>query len=151
MGIGGITLGMSLEDVVHHRQTETAHEFPIELQVAVFKAVAKAMEVIQEMPGLFICQLDDGILVQRDAAPDTIVVRWQQILQELIIGSKPFHLHVGMCSKVLHLVGHGYHHQIVFHNVIAMLVEHKTPFPCRTKQVHTSVTQLTGVHPVEVC
>ncbi len=31
-----------------------------------------------------------------------------------------------------------------------MLIEHKAPLPCQTQQMHTSMAQLTGIHPVEV-
>jgi hypothetical protein len=34
--------------------------------------------------------------------------------------------------------------------MIAMLVEHETPLPRFTKQMHASVAQLSGIHPVEV-
>ena len=64
MRVGGFALGMRLEDVVHHRQTEAAHQFAIELQVAVVHAVAQAVEVIQQMPCLLIRQFDDRIVVQ---------------------------------------------------------------------------------------
>ena len=34
-----IALSMSLENVIHHRETQTAHQFAIELQMAVVHAV----------------------------------------------------------------------------------------------------------------
>jgi hypothetical protein len=34
--------------------------------------------------------------------------------------------------------------------MITMLVEHKTPLPRLAKQMHASVAQLSGIHPVEV-
>ena len=37
--VTGFLLGMGLEDVVHHGQAETAHQFAIELQMAVVHAV----------------------------------------------------------------------------------------------------------------
>ena len=55
-----------------------------------------------------------------------------------------------MGSEVFHSVGSRYDHQVVLRNIVAMLVEHKTPLPCQAEQVHTSVAQLTGVHSVEV-
>ena len=73
MGICDITLGMSLEDVVHHRQAETAHQFAIELQMAVVLAVTQPMEVIKQMSCLFICQFDNGVLVQRDTATEPML------------------------------------------------------------------------------
>ena len=143
-------LGMGLEDVVHHRQAEAAHQFSIELQVAVAHAFAQTMEVGQQMPGLLIGEFDDRVLVERDAPSNAIVVRRQQVLQELVVSCKPFDLQVGMGGKVADAVGHRYHHQIVLHDVVAMLVEHKTPLPCLAKQMHTGVAQLSGIHPVEV-
>ena len=80
MRICGFPLGMSLEDVVHHRQAEAAHQFLVELQMAVVLAVTQPMEVIKQMSCLFIRQFDDGVLVQRDTATDAVVVRWQQVL-----------------------------------------------------------------------
>ena len=56
-----------------------------------------------------------------------------------------------MCRKVLHLVRHRYYHQVVFDNVIAMLVEYKAAFASHAEQVHAGVAQLIGIHPVEVC
>ena len=46
MALSGITLGMCLEDVVHHRETEAAHQFAVKLMVAVTHAVAQSMEVL---------------------------------------------------------------------------------------------------------
>ena len=108
------------------------------------------MEIVKQVSCLLICELDNRILIQRDAPPDAVVVGWQQILQKLIVGSKPFHLHVGMGSQVLHPVGHGNHHQVVPCDVITMFVEHKTPLPRLAKQMHASVAQLSRIHPVEV-
>ena len=119
--------------------------------MAVIHAVVKTMEVIKQMSCLCICQFDDGVLVQRDTATDAVVVRRQQVLQELVIGSKPLHLQVCMSRQVADTIGHRYHNQVVFHDVIAMLVEHKTCLTCRAKQMHAGVAQLTGIHPVEVC
>ena len=141
---------MSLKDVVHHRQAKTAHQFTMELQMALTHPVAQTMEVIKQMPCLLVGEFDDRVLIQRDAAPNAVVIRWQQVLQELIIGSKPLHLHVGMGGQILHPVGHGNHHQIVLRDMIAMLIEHKTPLPHLAKQMHTSVAQLSRIHPVEV-
>lgn len=45
MDICGITLGMGFEDVVHHRQTETAHQSAIKLQLAVVHAFTKTMDM----------------------------------------------------------------------------------------------------------
>ena len=65
--------------------------------LADFHAFTQTMEVIQYMACLLVSQLNDRVLVQRDTATDTVVVRRQQVLQKLIIGSKPLHLQVGMC------------------------------------------------------
>ena len=46
MALSGITLGMCHEDVVHHRETEAAHQFAVKLMVAVTHAVAQSMEVL---------------------------------------------------------------------------------------------------------
>ena len=54
MGICGFSLGMGLEDVVHHRQAKAAHQFAIEQQVAVVHAVAQAVEVCQQDGSLLI-------------------------------------------------------------------------------------------------
>ena len=47
MRVCGFSLGMGLEDIVHHRQAETAHQFAIELYMAVVLAVTQPMEVIK--------------------------------------------------------------------------------------------------------
>lgn len=151
MGNCGFLLGMGFEYVVHHRQAETAHQFAIELYMAVVLAVTKTMEVIKQMSCLFICQFDNGVLVQRDTATDAVVVRRQQVLKKLIISGKPFYLLVIMCRQIADTIRHRYHHHVVFDNVVAMLVEHKTCLTCHAKQVHAGVAQLTGIHPVEVC
>ena len=70
----------------------------------------KPMEVGKQMAGLFVCELDDWILVQRDAATDAVVVRWQQVLQELIVGGKPLHLHISVSREVADTGWHGNHH-----------------------------------------
>ena len=56
-----------------------------------------------------------------------------------------------MCRKVADSIGHRNYHQVVFCYVVAMFVEHKAALTGQTKQVHASVTQLTGIHTVEVC
>ena len=60
MGVCCITLGMGLEDVVHHRQAETAHQFVIELQMAVVLAVTQPMEVITAALALLISTACSG-------------------------------------------------------------------------------------------
>ncbi len=65
MRIGGFTLGMGLEDVVHHRETQTAHEFVVEHQLTLHHTVAQTVEVNKQMSCLFVCQFDDGVLIQR--------------------------------------------------------------------------------------
>ena len=113
-------------------------------------AVAKPMEIGKQNAGLFVCESDDRVLIQRDAAADTIVIRWQQVLQELVVGGKPLHLHIGVGRNVTDAGGHGYYHQIVFHDVVASVIEHETAFTCRTQQMHTGMAELRRVHPVEV-
>ena len=95
-----IALSMSLKDVVHHRQTQTAHQLPMEVQMTVAHAVTQAMEVGEDVDSLFVGERDNGIMVQRDAAPDAVVVRRQQALQKLIVGSKPLHLQVSLNTKL---------------------------------------------------
>ena len=150
VSVGGIALGMRLEDVIHHRQTETAHQFSVEEQVAIVHAVTQSVEVGKQKAGLFICKSDDRVLVQRDAATDAVVIRWQQVLQELIVSRKPLHLHVGMRRNITDAGGHGYHYQIVLHDVIAPLIEYKTALASRAEQVHTGVAQLWRIHRQEV-
>ena len=84
------------------------------------------------MTGLFVGEFYDGVFVQRDTATDAVVVRRQQVLQELIVGRKPLHLYVSMSGEVAHTIRIRNHHQVVLHDVIAMLIEHKTAFACRT-------------------
>ena len=98
MRVGSFPLGMGLENVVHHRQAEAVHQLLMELHVTVVHAVTHTMEVIQQMPNLFVGEFDDGILVQRDTASDAVVVRWQQVLQMLVVGSKPLHLQESACA-----------------------------------------------------
>ncbi len=150
MPVGGFALGMCLKDVIHHRQAQAAHQLVVELLVSVFHAFPQAVKILQQMAGLFIGERDDGILIQRDAAADTVVVSGQQVLQELVVGGKPLDLHLGWCSQVLDSVRHGDDHQVVFHDVITPLVEHKTALARQAQQVHAGVAQLRGVHPVEI-
>ena len=77
MGVGDIAPGVELEDVVHHRQAEAPHHFAVEEQVAVIEAVAQTVEVLQQDFRLPVVDLDDGILVEADAASDAVVVRRQ--------------------------------------------------------------------------
>ena len=76
MGVCGITLGVNLKDVVHHCQTKAAHQFPIELHVAATHTVTQTMEIIQQVLRLFVREFDDRVLIQRNTAPDAIVIRW---------------------------------------------------------------------------
>ena len=55
-----------------------------------------------------------------------------------------------MSRKVSYSIGHRYHNQVVFDNVVAPLVEHKAALARRTQQVHASVAQFLGIHAVEV-
>ena len=75
VGIGGLAAGVKLEDVVYHRQAEAPHHLAVEEQVAVVHAVAQAVEVLQQDFRLPVVNLDDGVLVEADAAPDAVVVR----------------------------------------------------------------------------
>ena len=86
MGVGGVAAGVELEDIVHHRQAEAPHHLAVEEQVSVIEAVAQPVEVLQQDFRLPVVDLDDGVLVEADAAPDAVVVRRQQSLQVLVVG-----------------------------------------------------------------
>ena len=146
VGVGGVAPGVELEDVVHHRQAEASHHLAVEKQVAVVEAVAQAVEVIQQDFRLAVVDLDDGVLVEADAAPDAVVVRRQQALQKLVFGGEPLHLHPRCRREVLSPVGVWNHHQVVLHDMVAPLVEHKAPFTGRAQQVHTGASQLRRIH-----
>lgn len=146
MGIGGVATGVELEDVVHHRQAEASHHLAVEEQMAVVEAVAQPVDVLQQDFRLTVVNLDDGVLVEADAAPDAVVVRRQQSLQVLVVGGEPLHLHPRRRREVLSPVGIRHHHQVVLHDVVAPLVEHEAPFTRRAQQVHTGVSQLRRIH-----
>ncbi len=150
VGIGGLTAGVELEDVVHHCQAETPHHLAVEEQVAVVEAVAQAVEVLQQDFRLTVIGLDDGVLVKADAAPDAVVVRRQQSAKELVVGGEPLDPHSRGSSKVLRPAGVRHHHQVVFRYVVTFLVEHETPLARRTEQVHTGVAQFRRVHREEI-
>jgi hypothetical protein len=141
---------MNLEDVIHHGETEAAHEFAIELQMTVLHTVAEAMEITEQLLHLLVCQTDDGVLVERYAAPDAVVITWQLVLQKLIIGSKPFHLHIGMGCQTLHPGGCGDDHEVVLDYVVAAFVEHETALPSRAEQMQAGVLELWRVNAIKV-
>ena len=150
VGVSGFALRVRLEDVVHHRQAEASHQFAIEQQLAVFHAVAEAVEVLQQDFRLTVIDLDDGVLVERDAASDAVVVRRQLALQELVVGGEPLHLHSGGGGQVLRPSGVRHHHEVVFYDMVAPLVEHEAAFARRAEQVHAGVAQLRRVHREEI-
>ena len=150
VGVGGVAAGVELEDVVHHRQAEAPHHLAVEEQVTVIEAVAQPVEVLQQDFRLTVVDLDDGVLVEADAAPDAVVVRRQESLQELVFGGEPLHLHPRCRREVLRPVGVRNHHQVVLHNVVAPLIEHKAPLPRPAQQVHTGVSQLRRIHRQEI-
>ena len=148
--IGGITLCMRLEDVIHHRQAETSHQFVIEQQMTVAHAVAETVEVGKQDSSLLVGEFDDRILVERDASTNTVIVRWQQARKEFVVGGEPLYLHLWNGDKALCATRIWHYHQIVFPQMIALFVKHETPLPICTQQVHTSVTQSRVIHPKEV-
>ena len=150
VGIGSVALGMRLEDVIHHRQAEASHQFVVEEQMAVAHAVTKTVEVGKQMSGLFIGEFDDGILVQRDAAADAVIIGWQQVLKELIVGGEPLHLHISVSREVADTGGIWNDGQVVLDDVVASVIEYKASFTSRAEQMHTGVAQLRRIHPVEV-
>ncbi len=77
VGVDGVAAGVEFEDVVYHRQAEAPHHLAVEEQVAVVEAVAEPVEVLQQDFCLTVVDLDDGVLVEADAAPDAVVVRRQ--------------------------------------------------------------------------
>ena len=150
MGVGGLTASVELEDVIHHRQAEAPHHLTVEEQVAVVEAVAQAMEVLQQNLRLAVVELDDGVLVKADAAPDAVVVRRKQSSKELVVGGEPFHLHSRSGREVLGTGGIGHHHKVVFRYVVTFFVEHKTTFTSSANKMHTSVTQFWVIHSEEI-
>lgn len=117
--------------------------------MAVAHAVTQVVEVGERRAGLHVGELDDGVLIQRDASTYAIVVSRQQALQEFVVGSKPLDLHVGMGSEVAHTVRAGNHHQIVLYDMIAALIKHKTALACCAEQVHTGGAQIRRIHRLE--
>ena len=83
MRVGGIALSVRFEDVVHHREAQAAHEFVVELQVTVAQTVAESVKVVEQMLSLLVGKRYHGVLVQRNAAANAVVVRGQLVLQEL--------------------------------------------------------------------
>ena len=150
VGVGGVAPSVELEDVVHHRQAEASHHLAVEEQVAVVEAVAQPVEVLQQDFRLTVVDLDDGVLVEADAAPDAVVVRRQEAMQKFVVGGEPLHLHPRCRREVLRPVGVWNHHQVVLHDVVAPLVEHKAPLPRPAQQVHTGVSQLRRIHRQEI-
>ena len=140
MGVSGLTASVDLEDVVHHRQAEAPHHLAVKEQVAVVEAVAQTMEVLQQDFCLTVVELDDGVLVKADAAPDAVVVRRKQSSKELVVGGEPLHLHPWSGREVLGTARIGHHHKVVFRYVVTFFVEHKTTFTSSANKMHTSVT-----------
>lgn len=136
---GGIALGMRLKDVIHHRQAQAAHQFLIKQQVTVVHALTQAVEVLEQTLGLGVSKRNDGVLVQADAAADTVIVGRQEILQETVVGSKPLHLHAWGSREILGTMWRRHHDKVVLHDVVTALVEHKTPLARRAQQMHTGV------------
>ena len=131
--VGGLALGVELEDVVYHGQAEAPHHLSVEEQIAVVEAVSQTVEILQHDGRLAVIDFNDGILVEADAAPDAVVVRWQQSTKELVVGGEPLHLHAGSRREVLRPCGVRHHHQVVLHDVVASFVEHKAPFARRAQ------------------
>lgn len=150
VGVGGVAARVELEDVVHHRQAEAPHHLAVEEQVAVIEAVAQAVDVFQQDFRLSVVDLDDGVLVEADAASDAVVVRRQEAMQEFVVGGNPLHLHPRRRREILRPVGVWNHHQVVLHDVVAPLVEHETSFPRRAQQVHAGMSQLRRIHRQEI-
>ena len=69
-----IALSMSLENVIHHRETQTAHEFVVEHQLTLHHTVAQTVEVFKDARCLFFRQRNNRVLIQGDTAPDAIIV-----------------------------------------------------------------------------
>ena len=147
---GGFASGVSLEDVINQREAEAAHQFAMEGHAAVVHPVAQPVEVCQDVPGLTVGEPYDRVPVERDAAPDAVVVGGQEVLQEPVVGGKPLHPHVVAGRKIADAVGRGNHHQVVPHDMVAVAVEHQAPFARRAQQVHAGVAQLSGVYAAEV-
>jgi len=118
--------------------------------MTVLHTVAEAMEITEQLLHLLVCQTDDGVLVERDAASDAVVVAGQLVLQKLIIGSKPFHLHIGMGCQTLHPGGCGDDHEVVLDYVVAAFVEHETTLPCRAEQMQAGLLELWGADAVKI-
>ena len=74
MGLGRIAYGVRLKDIIDHRQAQASHQLPIEEQVPVAQAVPETMEITEQMLRLYIVQMDDRVLVERDASADAVVV-----------------------------------------------------------------------------
>lgn len=150
VGVGGLALRVRLEDVVYHRQAEAAHQLTVEQQVAVVHAVTETVEVCEENVRLPVGELDDRVVVERDAAPDAVVVRRQQSAEVFVVGGEPLDLHPLCRREVLRPCGVRHHHQVVFPDVVAFLVEHETPFASCAEQMHAGVTQFRRVHREEI-
>ena len=105
VGVGGLALRVRLEDVVHHRQAEAAHQLTVEQQVAVVHAVTETVEVCEENVRLPVGELDDRVVVERDAAPDAVVVRRQQSAEVFVVGGEPLDLHPRCRREVLRPCG----------------------------------------------
>ena len=118
--------------------------------MTVAEAITKTVEVGKQDSSLLVGEFDDRVLVERDASTNTVVVRWQKVLQELVICGKPLHLHPWNGREVLGTARIGHHHKVVFRYVVTFFVEHKTTFTSSANKMHTSVAQSGVIHPEEV-
>ena len=118
--------------------------------MAVAEAITETVEVGKQDSSLLVGEFDDRVLVERDASTNTVVIRRQQVLQKLIVGCKPLHLHPWSGREVLGTAGIGHHHKVVFRYVVTFFVEHKTTFTSSANKVHTSVAQFGVIHLKEI-
>ena len=118
--------------------------------LAVVHAVAQAVEVVKQACGVLVAERYHWIVVKAYAPAYAVVVRRQQALQELVVGSHPFHFHARVCCQVAGAVRVGHHHEVVTDYVVAMLIEDKAALAGRAQQVHAGVAQLGSVHRIKI-
>lgn len=136
VGVGGLALRVRLEDVVYHRQAEAAHQLTVEQQVAVVHAVTEAVEVCEENVRLPVGELDDRVVIERDAAPDAVVVRRQQSAEVFVVGGEPLDLHSRSGSEVLRPAWVRHHHRRWRDDCRQRAAHQQQPRPARPDDTH---------------
>ena len=140
-----VELGVKLEQVVHHRQRQTAHQLVVEKVMRVVLPFADAVDIGQKPHGIIRRKRHHGILEQTDTSAHAVVVGRQQVVDKFGLYGDELHTNISRLN-LAHQFGVRYHGNLVAPDIGNTVIVAERAAARKTYQVDNPPVEAFGVY-----